>query len=331
MKPDIKLFDYKQSSPECLPGFESFQDDQNEKFYFCLNDENGEPLVISRWYQSATTRDRGLKSLQKYMDDESRFSTHEEEGKYFFLFNSSKNKPIAKSISFEDEKDMQTVLQELISGDIVTETVDKESDTISAKPAKPSLKSRITIDFYRSDNGQALNGRIEHPLSGAKQIFKGFDRQAILSFIESHLPAADKKQEKQMQKELGKYQDALHPYLESNGDRGQAIQQGEPFSVYLPLPEVIQSYDEYHLVIASRKFGTSEIVELLSKKEKLKAQKELVQVLRTPSLEAGTYSLTTHLTLKSGRKRKELKGTVYFEVFTMPAVNRKPRRMAKRI
>ena len=53
-------------------------------------------------------------------------------------------------------------------------------------------KSRITIDFYRNKAGEPIKGRIEHPLSGAKVKFQGYDRNIILSFIEQHIPAGNK-------------------------------------------------------------------------------------------------------------------------------------------
>jgi uncharacterized protein YegP (UPF0339 family) len=78
------------------PGFITFQSEAGEH-YFALLDSKGEVMLRSEGYPTTGARDNGIQSVQKNMDQEARYSTVEDEGKYFVVLKAGNHQEIARS------------------------------------------------------------------------------------------------------------------------------------------------------------------------------------------------------------------------------------------
>lgn len=87
-------------------GFHRFEN--NGQHYFSFNDPNGKPYLRSQAYQHADSRDKGIETLSKLAQDDSKwFRGESEDGKdFFFCLKSDPNKEIARSPIHFSEKEM---------------------------------------------------------------------------------------------------------------------------------------------------------------------------------------------------------------------------------
>lgn len=98
-------------------GFESFQDEESNEFYFTYN-LDGHIILISEGYQSESSRDNGINSVKNNLPNPQRYITKRHpDGQYFFDLRAGNNQEIATSIWFDSESDMQTAVNILNSGE----------------------------------------------------------------------------------------------------------------------------------------------------------------------------------------------------------------------
>lgn len=78
--------------------FETFKSEKSGEFYFNLKAGNGQVILSSEGYTSASSRDNGIESVRKNAQDDKRFERKEsKKGEPFFTLNASNGQIIGKS------------------------------------------------------------------------------------------------------------------------------------------------------------------------------------------------------------------------------------------
>jgi len=92
-------------------GFHSFE--KNGGHYFSYNNEQGKPFLLSQAYENTESRDRGIKQLTKFAQDDSKWYRGESEdgNEFFFCLKADPNNEIARSPIHFSEKEMMDAFE----------------------------------------------------------------------------------------------------------------------------------------------------------------------------------------------------------------------------
>ena len=99
-------YNFSVSSTSGMPGFESFQNEETKQCYFHFNNAAGSAILFSQGYQGASGRDNGIRSVIKNAPLEERYSTAEENGKFYFVLKAGNKQEIARSRFYDSEAEM---------------------------------------------------------------------------------------------------------------------------------------------------------------------------------------------------------------------------------
>lgn len=323
MKSISNKYNFNQNSPHGKFGFEAFKNEEENKFYFHFNNLAGEVVLFSQAYTSARSRDNGLSSVHSNALNIDRFSFQTKNGKHYFSLVAGNNQEIARSPLFDQKEEMEAALSmvmQIVAGEVKTKGSNSKNSITKSSPAPEQstvndtvaqTKSRITIDFYRNKTGESLKGRIEHPLSGAKLKFQGYDRNIILNFIEQHIPSGIKHhpQEAELKAQLEENLPGI--YTIHKGIKSQFISAGASFDIVIPIPNEVLQFTTCSLEIHTKQLGKSQI-DLLGKETLMLSSGDVSPyTVENCNLATGTYRLLVKMYLKNEEKSKEevLKGS----------------------
>ena len=206
MKDKKNNYDFDLASNSGSFGFEVFQNADNGRYYFHFNDQNGEAFLYSQAYQSAKSRDHGLRAVIKNAPNSQRYLKEKEGDRHYFLLKSGNHQEIARSKAFDSRSKMNECLALLSDIDASTpihsfgesgENTLEEKIT-RKKPQKPIAKTEdieqmprhsFRINLYP----ESRRGLITHIFSGENRHFQNIDGKEIVDFIRSHsdLPASE--------------------------------------------------------------------------------------------------------------------------------------------
>ncbi len=96
-KAAVDQYDFSQSTKSGQFGFDIFQNERDQKFYFHFNGEDGHPFLFSQAYASAKSRDNGIRTVIKNGTLDQRYVKKENNGKHFFIIKAGNNQEIARS------------------------------------------------------------------------------------------------------------------------------------------------------------------------------------------------------------------------------------------
>lgn len=84
-------------------GFIKFQHENTGKYYFAWFDHDGEVILRSEGYPTASARDNGLSSVHKNRDITERYKIEESHGAYFLVLKAGNHQEIGRSCPFDSE------------------------------------------------------------------------------------------------------------------------------------------------------------------------------------------------------------------------------------
>lgn len=88
--------------------FETFKSEKSGEFYFNLKAGNGQVILSSEGYTTASARDNGIESVRKNSQDDKRFERKEsKKGEPFFTLNSTNGQIIGKSEMYSSKSGME--------------------------------------------------------------------------------------------------------------------------------------------------------------------------------------------------------------------------------
>ena len=165
-------------------GFEAVKG-EDKQFYFVVKNEEGNPILYSQGYGSATPRDNGIRTVIKNGVDESKYEKSDKNGDYSFILRAGNRQEIAKSQSFteafERDKAITWLLEntgsfaerygvtydnnELITENTETFTIDMPVPVAVTTVAKPKLTTAnklidhyLPCDFYQGHSDSPAEG-----------------------------------------------------------------------------------------------------------------------------------------------------------------------------
>ncbi len=187
-------FHLQRPSPDKRPGFVTFRAEDG-RHYFHFNDANGQPLLFSKGYSSARSRDRALESVKNILGDPAQYQEMEARGEpYFVLRSRGNNQVIARSANFSSKQAMKQVKARLQKGATTAPTPRPQPKPkpkpLQQEPAEAAPSHyRFVLSFYPEEDGKSLRGKIEYPLvKGDRDTFEGLDLERIGAFLAQHLP-----------------------------------------------------------------------------------------------------------------------------------------------
>ncbi len=144
---------YEDSGTDLESGFDRFQKGDNNYYYFSFKSDDGKVLLLSQGYTSEAGRDNGIASVEKNATIEKRYTTHQEEGNFYFTLKAGNHQEIARSAEFDSEDDLNQAISILMNGGgsmIVSNMVNA-----MAGDGK-ELDDYLDFDFYQ-DSGTDTN------------------------------------------------------------------------------------------------------------------------------------------------------------------------------
>ena len=111
-RPEAKViaYDFTQPSASGKKGFELFKN-ENNKFYFHFNNEEGKSVLFSPAYDSATERKSGIKAVIKGSLLKKRWSSLEDKGRFYYFLTGKDETELARSPLFESREKMLAGLE----------------------------------------------------------------------------------------------------------------------------------------------------------------------------------------------------------------------------
>ncbi len=130
---------YEERSMGISNGFDTFPDD--DKFYFTYS-VDGRIIFISEGYETAASRDNGVKSVEKNLSIRKRYQakTHPN-GKFYFNLRAGNNKEIATSRWFDTEEERNALINQMV----IEEEATVEMPEVTIEPSKPIAES-VEVD-----------------------------------------------------------------------------------------------------------------------------------------------------------------------------------------
>jgi hypothetical protein len=186
-------------------GFEVFQSQSNQLFYFHFNDEKGQALLYSQGYQNARTRDNSLQSVVNNAAIADRYEGGSDGEKHFFILRAANHQAIGQSRLFPNKKELEQAKKLMLTmGE--NPPVHPRNPEAPATPKSPQVKTAMPEPAAASetrppapanDPRQSFritlykepgSARIEHVLTQEYATVKGISGEEIANFILSHLP-----------------------------------------------------------------------------------------------------------------------------------------------
>lgn len=188
-------------------GFATFFRDG--KYYFQLNDEEGQPAFYGHGYQSEKGRDNGIRAVIRNAKDNANFDVEQtEDGLHYFILKSGNNQEIGSSPLFDTEAEMEEKrrLLEATEERIPVFARGEEGD---AAPVAPQLREEPQVSPPEAGGNKPLEkpGKrpphafsitcdpasatwlIKHEASGDRKKLPSCQGSAIEAFLREHLPA----------------------------------------------------------------------------------------------------------------------------------------------
>ncbi|MEO0897139.1 MAG: DUF1508 domain-containing protein [Bacteroidota bacterium] len=132
-----KFYDFTMGSHSGEPGFDSYQSEKDEQFYFLFNDSQGQPILFSRSFPTMGKRDGRIRMIIKNAPHAKRYGRMESDGKPFFIIKATNGTEIGRSKTFGSEKEMDEAIAYLMA----------EAPTFAAKYPAPEKRKR-TVNEY---------------------------------------------------------------------------------------------------------------------------------------------------------------------------------------
>jgi uncharacterized protein YegP (UPF0339 family) len=97
-------------------GFDQFKDEEGQEYYFTYN-MNGQVMLISEGYNSEVSRNKGIQSVAKNIDNPDRYQRGiHKNGKHYFNLRAGNNQEIATSRWCDSEEELKLTIQALTTG-----------------------------------------------------------------------------------------------------------------------------------------------------------------------------------------------------------------------
>jgi hypothetical protein len=180
--PPAALADTKQA------GFYAYDQEEPKQYAFFWTNDQGKPLLISKFYQTARGRNRTLNKVQKAQYD---LQAGQSEAKKLIITVLNKNQQaVAVSIPFKNAQERDNSLQQMRA------SLGSPSNAAPPKVTQPNLAAVVPgqptrhsfrLVFYRSNEDKNWQGILSHPLSDDRVNFSGLDTDKITAFMQRHL------------------------------------------------------------------------------------------------------------------------------------------------
>lgn len=180
--PPAALTDTKQA------GFYPYDQEELRQYAFFWTNDQGEPLLISKFYKTARGRNRTLDKVQKAQYDLQ--AGQSEAQKPIITILNKNQQAIAASIPFKNAKERDNNLQQMRAA------IGMPGNSTPRKATQPNLAAVVPgqptrhsfrLVFYRSDEAKNWQGILSHPLSDDSVNFSGVDANKITAFVQRHL------------------------------------------------------------------------------------------------------------------------------------------------
>lgn len=304
---------------------------ENSQYYFLFNDKEGEPIFYSHGYQSERSRDNGIQVAVRNAGEEEHYERQQSKnGQYFFLLKSGNNQEIGRSITFDNEAEMEEKLQ--LMRDITEKTpifdaaeraagqqeekakgIVTESEKAAEKelPIENMPRYKFSIIYYPDSDVWI----IKHDQSGNSRQFKTCDGQLIEAFLRGHLPIEKPKTaaaaaraeiplKPTVQEGIPRKQDkAIEEEIEFklrifNGEEAQHIvKAGDLIRLEaLPKKSVSISPDAFHAKVVAKPLDRKETVVVAEVKDQKPAyDRFLIPIYEANKLAPGMYRFTVKI------------------------------------
>ena len=156
-----KADQYNLAQPSRLgqAGFESFKNENDDRFYFHFNDAKGVALLFSQAYRREIDRDKGVQSVIRNAALDERFERQNTEGGHFFTLRAANRQEIARSRDFlkapELEKQLTFFRQNLLlSADnsmLIARANDPEKTVDAPKTSPPKVIPQSNLSSENAD------------------------------------------------------------------------------------------------------------------------------------------------------------------------------------
>lgn len=131
-----ELYDFTLSSASNQPGFELFQSDKDQEFYFFFNDAAGKSILYSRGFKDASRRKKRIGQVIKNAQREDKYDRRDSGGQYSFILNGSNGQEIARSPMFASEAEREAAIAYLMGNA-------GEYASLYIKPKRKSQKKAV--------------------------------------------------------------------------------------------------------------------------------------------------------------------------------------------
>ncbi|MEL6625090.1 MAG: DUF1508 domain-containing protein [Bacteroidota bacterium] len=140
------LYDFSQTSRSNEPGFDPFQYEADEKFYFLFNGANGQPILFSRSFPSISKRNARIRQIIKSAGRTNRFEQKPtEDGQVYFIVKASNGTEIGRSRNFASAAEAEAAIAYLMA----------EAPTFASQYPEPAKRKRNVNNEYEFDHASA--------------------------------------------------------------------------------------------------------------------------------------------------------------------------------
>ncbi|MEL6633135.1 MAG: DUF1508 domain-containing protein, partial [Bacteroidota bacterium] len=140
------LYDFSQTSRSNEPGFDPFQYEADEKFYFLFNGANGQPILFSRSFPSISKRNARIRQIIKSAGRANRFEQKPtEDGQVYFIVKASNGTEIGRSRNFASAAEAEAAIAYLMA----------EAPTFASQYPEPAKRKRNVNNEYEFDHASA--------------------------------------------------------------------------------------------------------------------------------------------------------------------------------
>ncbi len=128
-------------------GFETFHKENDKLYYFHFNDSNGNAILFSRGYRDSRSRDNTMKKVVKNAPHTDRYlKKRTEEGKHYFYLKTEHGHKIARSMDFDSERVIDSMIKKLseVDHDLLESDVTEITAPVSQlKPADENKRTEL--------------------------------------------------------------------------------------------------------------------------------------------------------------------------------------------
>lgn len=286
------------------PGFEILQNNENGAYYFQCNDLSGKSILQSKDYSTLKIAENSLQSALRFAKQAKNYSRKKEGDYHLFVLKSNNQQELARSILFVNEKEMQNAIAYLTQvamtdhADSAKPPVDQPEKEVEAQkiPIKETTKAKaqpkysFKIDLYQQADNQFLSGKIEYLLTQESATFQGLNEQAIVKFMQQHLP---KTAHQVSDREAFSVQQATLQALSApQGKPVSSVAVGSPLLfAQLKVNQPKNLEKEWTLAITARMIGSNTVVLRTESKAQMQADGSVALTLPGNYFTEGVYRL----------------------------------------